>query len=165
MLTSGSFEIGSSRRAADVKGKPVKPVPCTLDIGYATGLRKGMNDPEVTMPTALANTNLIAHQKALEAAGEAISLVMRVPAPLKSIADQVIRSASSVPANLAEGHGRIGRDRIHFWRIAYASAKEVDSHLRLLAHAGVVNGAKAEMTFEIFDEVRAMTWRLLNPEN
>ncbi len=47
-------------------------------------------------------TNLVAHSKALEAAGIAIKLVMRVPAPLKSIADQVIRSASSVPANLAE---------------------------------------------------------------
>ena len=103
-----------------------------------------MNDPEVTMSNALANTNLIAHEKALAAAGDAIALVLRVPAPLKSIADQVIRSASSVPANLAEGHGRSGRDRLHFWRIAYASAKEVDSHLRLLERAGVVNTGNAE---------------------
>ena len=43
--------------------------------------------------------------KATQAAGLAVSLAMRVPAPLKPIADQVIRSASSVPANLAEGHG------------------------------------------------------------
>jgi four helix bundle protein len=43
---------------------------------------------------------------------------MKVPAPLKSIADQVIRSASSVAANLAEGCGRTGRDRLQFWRIA-----------------------------------------------
>ena len=87
-----------------------------------------------------------------------------MPAPLKSIADQVIRSASSVPANLAEGHGRSGRDRLHFWRIAYASAKEVDSHLRLLARAGVINTGRAESTLEAFDQVRAMTWRLLNPK-
>ncbi len=59
-----------------------------------------MNDPEVTMSKAVGNTNLVAHEKALEAAGIAIKLVMRVPAPLKSIADQVIRSASSVPANI-----------------------------------------------------------------
>jgi hypothetical protein len=51
-----------------------------------------MNHPEVTMSNVLTNTNLIAHEKALEAAGDAITLVMRVPAPLKSIADQVIRS-------------------------------------------------------------------------
>jgi four helix bundle protein len=123
-----------------------------------------MNDPEVTMSITLTYTNLVAHEKALEAAGVAIALVMRVPAPLKSIADQVIRSANSVAANLAEGHGRSGRDRLHFWRIAYASAKEVDSHLRLLALAGAVNGAKAERALKTFDEVRAMIWRLLNPK-
>ena len=121
-----------------------------------------MNDPEVTMSRALTNTNLVAHEKALEAAGDAITLVMRVPAPLKSIADQVIRSASSVPANLDEGLGRTGRDRLHFWRIAYGSAKEVDSHMRLLYRAGAVNRTEAERTLSTFDEVRAMTWRLIN---
>ena len=115
------------------------------------------------MSKAVSNTNLVAHTKALEAAGIAIKLVSRVPAPLKSIADQLIRSASSVPANLAEGHGRFGRDRQHHWRIAYASAKEVDSHLRLLAAAGAVNVTAADTALESFDQVRAMTWRLLNP--
>jgi four helix bundle protein len=122
-----------------------------------------MNDPEVTMSDAVINTNLMAHTRALEAAGIAIKLVSRVPAPLKSIADQVIRSASSVPANLSEGHGRSGRDRMHHWRIAYGSAKEVDSHLRLLAEAGAVEAVRTSSALQLFDEVRAMTWRLLNP--
>ena len=122
-----------------------------------------MNDPEVIMSNAVANTNLVAHEKAVEAAGTAIKLVMKVPAPLKSIADQVVRSASSVPANLAEGHGRSGRDRLHHWRIAYASAKEVDSHLRLLATAGAIDSATAAIVLDGFDQVRAMTWRLINP--
>jgi len=123
-----------------------------------------MNDPEVTMYNALPNSNLIATRKALEAADKAISLVRRVPAPLKPLADQVIRSASSVPANLAEGHGRFGRDRIHHWRISFASAKEVDCHLRLLASAGAINRKRAEIALCLFDEVRAMTWRLLHPK-
>jgi len=114
------------------------------------------------MSNALSENNLIAHEKALAAAGIAISLVMRVPAPLKSIADQVIRSASSVPANLAEGHGRSGRDRSYHWRIAYASAKEVDTHLRLLAHAKAIDASGAKTAALLFDEVRAMTWRLLH---
>ena len=109
------------------------------------------------------NQNLVAHEKALEAAGAAITLVRRIPAPFKSIADQVIRSATSVAANLAEGHGRTGRARQHFWRIAYASAKEVDSHLRLLVRAGVINSEKVSRALDTFDEVRAMTWRLLHP--
>jgi four helix bundle protein len=92
-----------------------------------------------------------------------MSLVVRVPAPLKCLANQVIRSASSVPANLAEGHGRSGRDRMHHWRIAYASAKEVDTHPRLLANANAINAKDAETVVLLFDEVRTMTWRLLHP--
>jgi four helix bundle protein len=115
------------------------------------------------MNHALTNTNLVALEKAVEAAGAAIALAMRVPAPLKSIADQVIRSASWVPASLAEGHGRSARDRQHHWRIAYASAKEVDIHLRLLASTGSISRTRADHTLKGLDEVRAMTWRLLNP--
>jgi len=123
-----------------------------------------MNDPEVTMDDELPTSNLTTYQKAIEAAGTAIELAKRVPAPLKSLADQVIRSASSVPANLAEGDGRNGRDRAHHWRIAYASAKEVDCHLRLLCIAGAVHRGKAMAALQLFDEVRAMTWRLLHPK-
>jgi len=123
-----------------------------------------MNDPEVIMLDALPDNNLIVYGKAIEAAGEAISVVRRVPAPLKTLVDQVIRSASSVPANIAEGHGRFGRDRLHHWRIAYGSAKEVDCHLRLLVGAGAVNPNRADATLQLFDEVRAMTWRLLHPK-
>ena len=122
-----------------------------------------MNNQEVIMHSPLPTTGLIAHSKALEAAGIAISLVLRVPAPLKSLADQVIRSASSVPANLSEGHGRTGRDRMHHWRIAYGSAKEVDTHLRLLVGAGAINATRATTAIRLFDDVCAMTWRLLHP--
>ena len=101
-------------------------------------------------------------KKAIVAAAEAISLARRVPAPLKSIADQVIRSASSVPANLEEGHGRHGRDRAHHWRIAYASAKEAEVHLRILCLSGAVPRETATTILGRFDEIRAMTWKLLH---
>jgi four helix bundle protein len=123
-----------------------------------------MNDPEVTVSRAPKNPSLIAYEKALEAAAITVTLAMRVPAPIKSIADQVIRAASSVPANLAEGHGRCGRDRLHFWTIAYASAKEVDTHLRLLAQTKAVDADRADEALSTYDEVRAMTWRPLNPK-
>jgi four helix bundle protein len=69
-----------------------------------------------------------------------------------------------VPANLSEGHGRAGRDRTHHYRIAYASAKEVDTHLRLLAQAGAIDKNRTNTALDLFDQVRAMTWRLINPE-
>jgi four helix bundle protein len=122
-----------------------------------------MNDPEVTMSDNPTNSNLIATRKALKAATIALSIARGVPAPLKSLADQVIRSATSVPANLEEGHGRTGRDRSQHWRYAYASAREVDVHLRLLAESDAVDRRQAEKSIKLFDEVRAMTWRLLHP--
>jgi len=117
------------------------------------------------MLDATRSSNLIATSTALKAAGTAIGLVMRVPTPLKALADQVVRSAGSVPANLSEGHGRSGRDRLHHWRIAYGSAKEVECHLRLLVRAGTVDHEGAEIALRLFDEVRAMTWRLLHPRS
>ena len=122
-----------------------------------------MNNPEVTMHDTQHSTGFDAHDKAIQAAALAITLVMRVPAPLKPIADQVIRAASSVPANIAEGAGRSGRDRLHHWRIAHGSAKEVDTHLRLLIETGAVTAQTAEDAVRLFDDVRAITWRLLHP--
>ena len=135
----------------------------TLDMGHLNGWGECMNNPEVTMHDVQQPTRFDALEKATTAAGIAISLVIRVPAPLKPIADQIIRSASSVHANLAEGAGRSGRDRLHHWRIAYGSAKEVDTHLRLLIGAGAINSTRAESSLDLFDDVRAMTWKLLHP--
>ncbi len=123
-----------------------------------------MNNPEVTMHEKQQPTRFDVLEKATTAAGITISLVMRVPAPLKPIADQVIHSASSVPANIAEGTGRSGRDRSHHFRIAYGSAKEVDIHLSLLAGVGAIDGTQTATARHLFDDVRAMTWRLLHPQ-
>ena len=115
-----------------------------------------MREPQPT-------SNFITLTKAEKAAGIAISLVLNVPSPLRSLADQVVRSASSVPANLAEGAGRTGKDRSYHWKVAYGSAKEVGSHLRLLLNARAVDASRTEQALDLFDEVRAMTWRLLHP--
>ncbi|MCP4896655.1 MAG: four helix bundle protein [bacterium] len=124
-----------------------------------------MNNPEVTMHDSQPKTELIAYTVALEAASMTMALVRRVPAPFRSLSDQAIRAASSVAANLNEGNGRFGRDRFNHWRIAYGSAKEVDTFLRLLSGAKVVDISEAEKVADLFDQVRAMTWRLLHPKS
>ena len=108
-------------------------------------------------------TGFDALDKALRAADLAISMVRRVPAPLRSLADQVVRAASSVPGNLAKGSGRSGRDRLHHYRTAYASAREVDSHLRLLCLSRAIPFDQAGVALDLFDDTRAMIWRLLHP--
>ena len=133
-------------------------------MGHLTGWGECMNNPEVTMHDAQQSTGFNALDKATAAAGIAISLVLRVPAPLRSLADQVVRAASSVPANLAEGAGRSGRDRLHHYRIAYGSAKEVDTNLRLLLGANAIDNARTATALQLFDDVRAMIWRLLHPK-
>jgi len=123
-----------------------------------------MNNPEVTMRDIGISNRFEVQEKAIQAAEITIKLAMTAPAPLRSLADQAIRSASSVAANLAEGNGRAGRDRLHHFRIALASAREVDTHLRLLAGARAVNQPRATAALQLFDDVRAMTWRLLHPK-
>ncbi len=120
-----------------------------------------MNTTTSTPLRPLPRNRLLAHDLALEAAGKALALVAGLSGPYRSLADQVIRAAASVPANLAEGQGRRGRDRRHFYRIAYASAREVDSHLRLLAGAGALDPAETAEVLDLLDRVRALTWRLV----
>ncbi len=123
-----------------------------------------MNTTATTPLRPLPRNRLLAHDLALEAAGHALALVAGLSGPYRSLADQVIRAGASVPANLAEGQGRRGRDRRHFYRIAYASAREVDSHLRLLVGAGAVDPAGTAEVLDLLDRVRALTWRLVEKE-
>ncbi len=124
-----------------------------------------MNDPEVTMHDALPTPKpgLHAHTLAVEAAGAVLSLVAAVPPCVRFLADQARRAACSVPLNLAEGHGRFGRDRLQHYRIAYGSAKEAGNALEMLAAGGFVDREAAARAAEVLDRVRAMTWRLVDP--
>jgi four helix bundle protein len=118
----------------------------------------------MTMDDRATASGFDALDKAARAAAIAVSFAMRVPAPLKPIANRLIRSASSVPANLAGCAGRSGRDRLHHWRIAYASAKKVAVHLELRCLSGTVHRGKVVTAWNLVVDVRAMTWRLLTPK-
>ncbi len=122
-----------------------------------------MNTTGSTPLAPHGNGRLLALDLALQAAGLAIGLVSQLPPRLRSLGDQLIRSASSVPANLAEGAGRAGRDRYYHWRVAYGSALEVDSHLRLLLAVGALDIEQCEEVLQLLDRVRALTWRLIHP--
>ncbi len=115
------------------------------------------------MSHMLPTSQPIIQAKAIAAAGPCIRLAAHVKAPLKPIADQLIRSASSVPANIAEGYGRFGRDRVYHYRIAYGSARELEVHLRLLLDACAVDLFGAAEALRRFDEVRTMLWPLMHP--
>jgi four helix bundle protein len=55
---------------------------------------------------------------------------------------QIRRAAASVPANIAEGHGRENtRSFIQYLRIAQGSLKELETHLLLAERTGMVRRA------------------------
>ena len=68
-------------------------------------------------------------------------VIPQLPASEKyNLADQMRRAASSIPANIAEGHGRYHfLDNVRFCYIARGSLTEVQSHLALAHELGFVS--------------------------
>ena len=76
-----------------------------------------------------------------EVALRSYAVTERFPArEIYSLADQIRRAASSVPANIAEGANRSStRDFIRSLRIARGSAAEAHSHLCLARELGFID--------------------------
>jgi four helix bundle protein len=86
------------------------------------------------MTTALNQpgaSKFIALELSIQIVASLRDVVRRVRRHDLELARQIFRSASSISANLAEGGGREGRDRAHFFRIAAGSARETQVHLRV----------------------------------
>ncbi len=75
----------------------------------------------------------------------------------KEIADQLIRSATSIPANLAEGYGgRSRKEYLSFLFNARKSLTETDYWLLLAAERGLVKKEEAEKLQNGYAEVLKM---------
>jgi four helix bundle protein len=70
------------------------------------------------------------------------------------LTSQIRRAAASVPANIAEGHGRENtRTFVQYLRIAQGSLKELETHLSLAERVGI---ADRTLTEAPLDQCEAM---------
>ncbi len=71
---------------------------------------------------------------------------------------QLLRAASSIPLNLAEGTGRgTKKERLRFYGIAFGSFREVQAILELEPRAGFA-------VLSLVDHLGACLYRLTHPE-
>lgn len=79
--------------------------------------------------------DLIFWQTAFNTTKQILMVTKRLPSdrPSQIVLDQIVRSASSIGANIAEGYGRYkGKEYIRFIRIALGSANETEYWLLVL---------------------------------
>lgn len=121
-----------------------------------------------TREPAYSFRNLQLWEQAQAFARDVIAIVDDLPArrSVDSIARQLTRSATSIGANIAEGHGRFGLPsyRNHL-SIAKGSACETDSWLDLLRRLGLLSPEReAELHRRCSSLIAAITRRILDLE-
>ena len=87
-------------------------------------------------------------------------LVERIERRDKSLGKQLREAASSVSLNLSEGRRRVGKDRLHFWRIAAGSADESQACLYVAEAWGYIELADLGEPLGHLDSILAITWKL-----
>jgi four helix bundle protein len=75
---------------------------------------------------------------------------------------QIRRAAASIPANIAEGHGRENtRSFVQYLRIAQGSLKELETHLLLAVKVGILTRADSETVIMQCDAIGKMLRSLI----
>jgi four helix bundle protein len=75
---------------------------------------------------------------------------------------QIRRASVSIPANIAEGHGREHtRSFVQFLRIAQGSLKELETHLVLAERVGLVQSDALVQLYSGTDEIGRMLRALI----
>ncbi len=105
-----------------------------------------------------SHRDLLVWQKAMELAVQAYRLSEDFPSnEMYRLVAQMTRSASSVPANIAEGHARAtGRDYSHFLAIAKGSLMETEIFVMLSVRLGYVTQAQADPVLSLTTEISKM---------
>lgn len=106
---------------------------------------------------------LVAWQKGIALSLETYRISRRFPREeTYGLTSQIRRAAVSVPANLAEGNGRIHRaEYAHFVSVARGSLREVDTLIEIALGLGYLKEQELANTRELLDHLGRMLTRLL----
>lgn len=108
--------------------------------------------------TVRSYRDLVVWKKGMALAASVYRLTRRLPRHEEyRISGEMIRAATSVPANLAEGHGRgTRRDYANFVSIAKGSLAELETFLLLIADLDLAPRADIEPVLSQAEEVGRM---------
>lgn len=105
-----------------------------------------------------SHRDLVVWQKAMDLAVAVYRLSQKFPPnEMYRLVAQVTRSASSIPANIAEGHGRVTRrDYANFVSIARGSLMETETFVMLSVRLGYTEQAEAQPVLNVITEISKM---------
>lgn len=109
---------------------------------------------------AIRFTDLIVWQKSYALSVRIQKLTAAFPSEARyRLGDQMLRAASSIPTNIAEGFGRwTPKDQAYFYGLAKSSANELKVQLMQSVDFGYCDDVRVEAG--LADEVCAMLYRL-----
>lgn len=98
------------------------------------------NTRHETRSDSVGPARLDARKLSDDLALEVFKLSRRLPTDLRWLASQIARSATSVPANIAEGYSRTSKKEfLHFLSIARGSLTELEYYIHFLRRADLIN--------------------------
>ena len=99
----------------------------------------GDKGPETSGGGAAGHAKLEAFQYADDLAVELFAVTRQLPSDLRWLSTQLLRAATSVPANIAEGYARSSkREFLQFLSISRASLAEVEYFIHFMNRTGLI---------------------------
>jgi len=97
-------------------------------------------------------------QRAVDLTTLAYKLAGNLPRSERSaLAGQIRRCAASIPANIAEGSGRLyPKEFVRHVSVARGSLMELDAHLEVAVRAGMLSAADRQPALALIDRVGRM---------
>jgi four helix bundle protein len=111
--------------------------------------------------------NLNAYIKAKELVSIVYTLIKKFPKEEQyALCDQLRRVVISIPANIAEGSGRLTtKDQSHFYSIAYGSLMEILAQLDVASDLGYITKEEFQHLETLIDVEAKLLTGLVNKRN